>query len=111
MAIGGIRSKFVEIIIEGKGASGSAKTINWADSAIQTVAMTDDCTFTLTNPIVGVCRLFINNNDPLGPYTATWPGNVKWQDSTAPTFTKNRTVLIEFYYDDTNYYAKFGEYY
>ena len=108
---GGAVLKYIEIIIHGNGASGSAETINWTNGAIQKVSMTDDCTFTFTNPIVGVCRLFVNNNDPLGPYTATWPGAVIWLDSTSPTFTKNRTGLIEFYYDGTNYYGQWNEYY
>lgn len=111
MGIGGIRAKFREVVIYANGASGSAKTINWANGDIQKVSMTDDCEFTLGNPIVGVCRLFINNDDPLGPYTATWPAAVKWEDNVAPTFTIDRPILIEFYYDGSNYYGNWAEYY
>jgi len=109
MAVGGVRSRFVERIIHANGASGSAKTINWFNGEVQKVAMTDDCTFTFTNPIVGICRLWVNNGAFV--YTATWPANVKWQDNTSPTFTANRIVLIEFYYDDTTYLGNWGEYY
>ena len=109
MTIGGIRGKFVEKVIYINGASGSTKSIDWANSDVQKVAMTDDCTFTFSNPIVGICRLWINNGEFV--YTATWPENVIWQDNIAPSFTANRVVLIEFYYDGTNYLSNWGEYY
>ena len=109
MAIGGVKSKFVERVIYINGASGAAKTIDWLNGEVQKVAMTDDCTFTFDNPIIGICRLWINNGALV--YTATWPGNVIWQNNTAPTFTANRPVLIEFYYDGTDYLANWGEYY
>jgi hypothetical protein len=109
MTIGGIKSKFIETIIHLNGASGSSKIIDWDNGLIQKVAMTDDCTFTFTNPRIGIYRLFVNNG--VFVYTATWPANIKWQDNTSPSFTANRPVLIEFYYDGTNYYGNWGEYY
>ena len=109
MAIGGVRSRFVEKTIHINGASGSAKTIDWIKSDVQKVAMTDDCTFTFSNPIVGICRLWINNGEFV--YTTTWPGNVIWQDNTAPSFMANRPVLIEFYYDGVGYLGNWAEYY
>jgi hypothetical protein len=111
MGIGGHRATFREVIIYNNGGSGSAKTIDWLSGDIQKVAMTDDCVFTFDNPIVGVCRLFINNNAPLGPYSATWPDNVVWKDNVPPSFTKDRTALTELYYDGTNYFGQWNEYY
>ena len=107
--IGGGRYKFVEKVIYINGASGTAKTIDWLNGEVQKVAMTDDCTFTFTNPIIGICRLWINNG--MFVYTAIWPENIKWQDDTSPSFTANRIALVEFYYDGTNYLGNWGEYY
>jgi hypothetical protein len=109
--IGAGRYRFVEVSIYSNGGSGSTKTINWINGAIQKVAMTDDCTFTFTNPIVGVSRLFIINNDPLGPYSPSWPATVNWKDGTAPVLNKDKTVMCNFYYDGTNYFSDWGEYF
>jgi len=111
MGIGGTRTKFIEIVIYANGASGAAKTIDWSNGAIQKVSMTDECTFTFDNPIIGVCRLFINNSDPLGPYRSYWPGSVVWKDSAPPAFAIDQTVLAEFYYDGSNYYGQWNEYF
>lgn len=107
---GGLKVVFSEYVeIKANGASGSRKTIDWLNGNIQKVAMTDDCTFTLDNPLAGAHVLFINNGQFV--YTATWPENVLWRDNTAPTFTANRVVVCKFYYDGTNYYGRWGEYY
>jgi hypothetical protein len=112
MAIGGIRSKFIDYVaLEANGASGSAKTIDWSNGNSQKVAMTDNCTFTFTNPLVGLLSLFINNNDALGPHTPTWPATVLWANNTPPTFTVGRTCVCTFRYEGTNYYADWSEYY
>jgi hypothetical protein len=111
MAIGGANFKFLEITIYANGASGAAKTIDWRNGAIQKVSMTDDCTITLTNPIVGLARLFLNNDDPLGPYTVLWSPTILWENNSSPSLRKNRTTLIEFYYDGSDYYGKWAEYY
>ena len=111
MAIGGIRTKFIATIKHVNGASGSTKTIDWDNGLLQQIAMTDNCTFTLSNPEVGIYRLIINNNDQFGPYTATWPATVKWASGISPTFTKDRFVRIELDYDGINYYANWNEHY
>jgi len=92
------------------GVSGTNKTINWRNGNVQKVSMTDDCTFTFTNPVSGICSvLFVNSGEFV--YSATWPENIIWKNNTAPSFTANRTVIIEFYYDGSNYYGRWEEYY
>jgi len=95
--------------IYANGGTGIAETINWLNGNIQKCALTDDCTFTLTNPLIGVHQLFINVG--MFTYSMTWPANVVWRDSSAPTATANRMILCEFYYNGTNYYGKWGDYY
>jgi hypothetical protein len=112
MTIGGVRSAFFEYeAVYENAASGSAKTIDWSNGNTQKVAMTDNCTFTFTNPLVGPLNLFVNNNDPLGPYTPTWPGTVIWKNNVAPTFTKDRFCIIAFLYEGANYYGSWDDYY
>jgi len=111
MALGGMRSKFRDYEeVKANGASGSAKTIDWANGNTQKVAMTDDCTFTFSNPLFGPLNLFINNGDPLGPYTPTWPATVVWEGNTPPTFVADRTCVCAFLYEGTNYYGSWGNY-
>jgi hypothetical protein len=112
MSIGGIRSAFFEYeTVYANGGSGTDKTIDWKNGNTQKVAMTDDCTFTFSNPLVGPLNLFVNNNDPLGPYTATWPETVIWLNNTPPTFVTDRTCACAFLYEGTNYYGSWGNYY
>jgi hypothetical protein len=112
VSIGGLRSGFFEYeTVYENGASGTEKTIDWKNGNTQKVAMTDDCTFTFSNPLVGPLNLFVNNNDTLGPYTATWPAEVIWLENTPPVFTKNRTCVCAFLYEGANYYGQWGDYY
>lgn len=53
------------------GDSGTAKTINWANGLVQKVRMTDNCTFTFTNPTEGFAHVLIMQQDATGGRTAT----------------------------------------
>jgi hypothetical protein len=112
MTVGGLRSGFFEYeAVYINGASGSAKSIDWKNGNTQKITMTDDCTFTFSNPLIGPLNLFINNTDPLGPYTATWPAEVIWLNDTPPKFKTGEACVCTFLYEGTNYYGSFGDYY
>ena len=110
MTIGGAKVKTLEYdAIYSNGDSGTTKTIDWDNGNCQSVTMTDNCTFTFSNPLRPTLRLFVSNGGSV--YAATWPGTVVWKDNTAPTFTANRMYICDFFYDGTNYYAQGAEYY
>lgn len=91
------------------GNSGTTKTIDWNNGAFQKTTMTGNCTYTFTAPTgaTGMCiRLQLNvKQDTTGSRVATWPANVQWGGSTAPTLTTTggRADIIAFVYDNTNY--------
>lgn len=89
------------------GDSGAADTIDWTKGNKQKSTLTNNCTFTFTEP-GGVCNLILElHQDATGSRTVTWPASVKWPDSTAPTLSAgaNAVDIIAFYYDGTNYYG------
>ena len=71
-------------------ASGAAATIDLNDGNVHHVQLTDNCTFTFSNPVAtGDSSSFtlILEQDGTGSRTATWPASVKWAAATAPTLT------------------------
>ena len=71
-------------------ASGAAATIDLNDGNVHHVQLTDNCTFTFSNPVTtGDSSSFtlILEQDGTGSRTATWPASVKWAAATAPTLT------------------------
>jgi len=92
------------------GNSGTALTVNWSDGSLQSVTLTGNVTFTLSNPVTGgVYALRILTG--AGGFTATWPATVKWPSGTAPTITAtaSRMDLINLLWDGTNYYGSFTQ--
>jgi len=89
------------------GNSGSSKTIDWTAGNKQKITLTDNCTFTFTNP-AGPCNVILKViQDSTGSRTVSWPASVKWAGGTAPTLTTtaNAVDIVSFYYDGTNYYG------
>jgi hypothetical protein len=71
-------------------ASGAAATIDLNDGNVHHVQLTDNCTFTFSNPVAtGDSSSFtlILEQDGTGSRLATWPASVKWAAATAPTLT------------------------
>ena len=88
------------------GNSGSAKTIDFSVGSAHTVAMTANCTFTLSNAVAGGAYVLRLVQDATGSRTYTWPGNVKWPGAVAPAASgANATDLINLYYDGTSFYG------
>jgi len=97
---------FVGFAVEfDNGNSGNAKTIDWGKSNKQTIAMTDDCTFTFTAPeSKGNMLLKVTTANSK---VITFPGTVKWPGGTKPTASTGATDvdIYAFYFDGTNYYG------
>lgn len=65
-------------------------------------------TFTFDPAPSNPCNLVLMLvQDGTGGRTVTWPGTVKWVNSTAPTLSTgaNDIDIVAFYYDGTNYYG------
>lgn len=94
------------------GNSGAAKTIDWSNGSLQSVTLTDNVTFTLSNPVTGGVYA-IRVLTGAGSFTATWPAEVKWPGGTGPTITTtaSRMDLINLLWDGTNYYGSFSQNY
>ena len=63
--------------------------------------------FTFTAPSNPCSLTLILVQDGTGSRTVTWPGTVKWPNSTAPTLTTTASAIdiISLLYDGTNYYG------
>ena len=87
------------------GNSGNAKTIDWGKSNKQTIAMTDDCTFTFTAP--GNKGNVLLKATTANSKVITFPGTVKWPGGTKPTASTGAADvdIYTFYFDGTNYYG------
>tara|TARA_Y100000310_G_scaffold343900_2_gene453801 strand:+ start:3364 stop:4365 length:1002 start_codon:yes stop_codon:yes gene_type:complete len=89
------------------GNSGAADTIDWTAGNKQKSTLTDNVTYTFTNPS-GACNLILKViQDAGGTNTVTWDADVQWAGGTAPTITAtgNAVDIVAFYFDGTNYYG------
>jgi|694.fasta_scaffold00352_24 hypothetical protein len=87
------------------GSSGASQTISLTNGTLQTVNLTQNCTFTMPSVSAGksftvLMRIGANN------LTATFT-SVKWPSNSAPAFTTslNRLDIISFISDGTNWYG------
>lgn len=90
------------------GNSGSAITLNWNNGNFQTVTLTDDVTFTFTDPAIGIGRFDLRIvQDATAGRDITWPGNVEWPEIEPDwtTGTNGEQSVITLRYDGTNYVA------
>ena len=92
----------------GNGNSGAAITIDYAANGnAQNVTLTNNCTFTFTDP-PGACHLtFLMDQDGVGGHAVTWPVVVLWQNATEPVWTTgaNDRNIAFFYFDGGRYFA------
>jgi hypothetical protein len=89
------------------GNSGTADTINWNNGLKQKSTLTDNCTFTFTDP-PGPCNMILKLiQDGTGGRTVTWPASVKWPGGTAPTLSAggDDIDIVALYFDGTNYFG------
>ena len=86
------------------GDSGTAATVNWANSNVQYLTLTDNATLTFSNPVDGGRYILMLMQDDVGSRTATWPATVAWSGASAPTLTTtaSKLDLFAFFYDKTN---------
>lgn len=90
-----------------KGNSGTGTvTFDWNDGNVQTVTLTGNCTFALSNPKSGASYQIIVAQDGT-VRTVNWSTTVKWASGTTPTFTgtSGKFDIITIIYDGTNYYG------
>ncbi len=87
------------------GNSGISKEINWIQSRIQKVILTDDCTFTFVAPYLPQSCLLYLVQDATGGHAVTWPTSVRWDKNIEPTWitTGDETNLAFFNFDGTNF--------
>jgi len=102
---------YTEGITTGYVNTGSAYTINIANSTIITANLSATCTFTMPSNTAGKSFiLFLKTG--AGTNTATFTG-VKWVGNTAPTITTtaNRMDILTFTADGTNWYGNYAQNY
>lgn len=89
------------------GNSGAADTIDWNLGNKQRSTLTDNVTYTFTDPPGPANLLLFIKQDGGGTNTVTWPANVKWAGGTAPTITSAASAedIISCYFNGTNYYC------
>lgn len=87
-------------------------TIDWDNWEAQTVTLTWDCTFTLSNPTNGQTYLLRLVQDATGSRTVTLPASVKSQFGTLNFSTgANDIDILSLFYNGTDYYANLGKNY
>lgn len=96
------------------GNSGTAKTLDWNNGNNQLVTLTNNVTFTLSNPKDGGQYMIIIDSG-MGAFTATWPGSVLWPSGVAPVITiaAGKRDVVKFDYDLTagKYYGSYQQNY
>ena len=100
---------YTEGITSGYTNTGSAYTINIANSTIITANLSATCTFTMPTATAGKSFiLFLKTG--AGTNTATFT-SVKWVSNTAPTITAtaNRMDILTFTADGTNWYGNYAQ--
>ena len=106
-----LRGKFSDDVVA-IGNTGAATTINLAAGTVFTATLTDDCTFTFSNPngtaSTGSSFTLILTNDATPDRTRVWPASVKFADGTQQfTNTASATDIWFFFTPDggTTYYG------
>jgi hypothetical protein len=89
------------------GNSSTAVTIDLANGTVQTVTMTDNCTFTMPTATAGKSFILICTQDATGSRTAVFT-SVKFPNGTAPTLTTTATTgvdILTFVADGTSWFS------
>jgi hypothetical protein len=102
---------YTEGITTGYVNTGSALTLNIANSTVITANLSASCTFTMPSNTAGKSFiLFLKTG--AGTFTGTFTG-VKWVGNTAPTITAtaNRMDILTFAADGSNWYGNYAQNY
>lgn len=88
------------------GNSGAADTIDWGEGNKQKSTLTDNVTYTFTDPDGPCSLIFRLIQDAGGTNTVTWPAEVLWSGGLAPviTATGDAVDIVAFYFDDDGNY-------
>ena len=90
------------------GNSGVSGTIDFTTGTFQQSTLTDNCTYTFTNPS-GPCTVFLKTiQDATGSRTITWPVSVMWTNNNTPPTISTTALAVDFFcfvYDGSNYYG------
>jgi hypothetical protein len=108
---GFMRGKFSDDVVA-LGNTGAATTINLAAGTVFTATLTDDCTFTFSNPngtaSTGSSFTLILTNDATPDRTRVWPVNVLYADGTQQFTNTAGAVDVWFFFTPdggTTYYG------
>lgn len=90
------------------GNSGTADTIDWNENNKQKSTLTDNVTYTFTDPGGPASLILRVIQDATGSRTVTWPSSVNWAGGIAPTLTTaaNSVDVVAFYYDGSEYHGE-----
>jgi hypothetical protein len=95
------RPKFKDISeVRVQANTGAAYEIDLEAANVFELTLTDDCTFTFSNPPAsGTAGSFmaVLKQDGTGSRTATWPSSVYWPDGSAPTLTTTATTGVDIF--------------
>jgi len=112
-AMVGIRGKTLVFAFEvnnndaGPSDAAAPFVINWTAGQKQEVFLTGNATFSFIAP-TGPANLILRViQSGAGSNLVTWPGTVKWVNSTPPTLSTaaNAIDIVAFYYNGTNYFG------
>jgi hypothetical protein len=83
----------------------TAYTISLTGGTFQILTLTGNCTFTFPTATAGQSFMMFLKQDATGSRTVTWPAEVKWPSSTAPTITATASKGDKFVFtaDGTNW--------
>lgn len=89
------------------GNSGTSDTIDWSTGNKHRSTLTDNVTYTFTDPPGPTNLILFLKQDGGGGNTVTWPASVKWAGGSAPVITSAASSedIISFYFNGTNYYG------
>ncbi len=89
------------------GNSGATDTIVWSKGNKQKSTLTDNVTYTFTNPAAPCSLILKVIQDAGGTNTVTWDGDVQWASGSAPTVTATGDAvdIVAFYFDGSKYYG------
>jgi len=101
-------TNYVESVVA-IGNSGATRTLDLTNGTVQTVTMTDNCTFTMPTATAGKSFILICTQDGTGSRTAVFT-SVKFAGGTAPTLTTTATTGVDILTFVANGTSWFGTY-
>jgi hypothetical protein len=90
-------------------STSNATTVNCRVGNVFSHTLTENTTFTFSNPNAGGTYILILRQNSAGSYTVTWPGTVTWAGGTPPTMTStaNKYDVYTFVFDGSKYFGSY----